>query len=331
MLSNKEQTYISEHYASWKPGKFRYWQSLPQNIPGVSFEQVEKSKQKPALIFIHGYGAMIEHWRHNFEGLKGQYRLYAIDLLGFGFSQKSPGSKVKYSADLWAKQVRNFLLFKGEEKAIIVGHSVGGMVATHFAYNYPQMVEALVLVDAAGVPDQVEIEKEALQRQRQGKRGIDFGELLFSAINKPLIGEMAALALGVSSEWAIRSSLKQAYWDSAKVTDQLVEQFSAPLRSPGGALSYLAVTRDLQSYRLPVKPGDLTMPTLVIWGQHDRSMPVDLMLPRWQALIPQAETFVVEDAAHCPQDERPDQFNSRLIQFVEQIITADQKELELAL
>jgi pimeloyl-ACP methyl ester carboxylesterase len=59
-----------------------------------------------------------------------------------------------------------------------------------------------------------------------------------------------------------------------------------------------------------------------MWGQYDRSMPPDIMLPRWQKLIPQAETFIVTDSGHCPQDERPDILNPRLIQFVEQLVAS---------
>ncbi len=330
MLTENEKIYITEHYVGWKQGRFRYWESLPQanlNDP-QSLEWAEASQNKPPLIFIHGYGGLIEHWRRTFTGLKGRYRLYALDLLGFGFSEKKSGNQINYSAELWAKQVRDLLIHKNEKKAIIVGHSLGGMVAIQFARQYPEMVEALVLVDSAGLPDQGNAEIEGARQQSGGKRGgrFDFGVLAYNAIKAPLLGEAAALALGFSSDWAARATLKNSYYNQAKVTDQLVEQFRAPLRTPNATLAFLAITRNFATYQLPIQPGDLTMPTLIMWGQYDRSMPPDIMLPRWQKLIPQAETFVVSDSGHCPQDERPDILNPRLIQFVEQLVASKKSE-----
>jgi pimeloyl-ACP methyl ester carboxylesterase len=320
MLSKDEKLYINEHYVSWKPGKFRYWESLP-NLDAADPQErawAQQSKDKPALVFIHGYAASIEHWREAFKSLRGRYRMYGLDLLGFGYSEKLPGSKVNYSADLWAKQIRDLVAHKGEERVILVGHSMGGMAAIQCALNYPERVQALVLVDSSGLPDQGKLEVDALNQERKVKRP-GFDMLMFNALSAPLLGEAAALAMSASA-WAARAGLEQAYWDKSKVTPQLVEQFRAPLRTPGAAFSYLAVTRNFTKFQLPLKSGDLKLPTLIMWGEHDRAMKPEIMLPQWQKLIPQAEVYLVKDAAHCPQDEKPDDLNARLTEFVEQQI-----------
>jgi pimeloyl-ACP methyl ester carboxylesterase len=319
MLTKTEKEYITEHYVNWKPGRFRYWQSIPryESIDSQEAKLAEESREKPALVFIHGYGAMIEHWREAFAGLRGRYRMYALDLLGFGFSEKLPGSKVKYSAELWARQIRDLLVHKGESKAILLGHSMGGMAAIQFARMYPDKIEGLVLVDSSGLPEQGKLEEEGARQQ--GRNRFNFGNLLFNAISAPGVGEMMALAM-TSTEWAAKAGLVQAYKDRSKVTPQLVEQFQAPLRTPGAALSYLAVTRSFADFQLPIKPGDLTLPTLIIWGEFDKSMPPNLMLPKWQKLFPQAEVYLVKDAAHCPQDERPDLVNPQIAEFVEKLV-----------
>jgi pimeloyl-ACP methyl ester carboxylesterase len=316
MIKDSEKLYITEHYVGWKPGKFRYWEALPKPTDAG----YEASKDKPALVFIHGYAAMIEHWRYALAGLKGKYRMYALDLLGFGFSEKLSGDKVHYSADLWARQVRDLLIHKGEKKAILIGHSMGGMVGIQFSRNYPDMASGLVLVDSSGLPDQGQVEKEGMA---QGKRRglIDFGELTYNAIKAPGLGELAAFAIS-ATEWAVRSGLKQAYWDTNKVTPELVEQFRAPLRIPGGPQAYLAVTRNFAEYQLDLKPGDLSLPTFIIWGEHDRSMKPEIVLPRWQKLFPHAGVYVVKDAAHCPQDEKPEEVNTQIEQFVEKLVSS---------
>ena len=314
-LTPSEKTYITEKFANWKPGRIRYWESLPS----AETENSGEARPKPALLMIHGYGAMLEHWRQTFAGLKGQYRLYAFDLLGFGGSAKPNGAQVNYSARLWSRQVYDFLKLKGEEKVIIAGHSMGGMVALEFAFTHPEMVAGLVLVDAAGLPDQGKLEQEAARLHSRNPNRIDWSSFTYNLIKAPLLGETMAALLTLPNQWAIRRFLENAYYNKNRVTPQLVEQFLEPLRMPGVAGSYLAITRNFANYQLTFKPGEISGPVLIMWGEHDRNMPVDLMVPRWKKLLPQAEVFRVPDTAHCPMDERPDLVNPRLSQFIEQV------------
>jgi pimeloyl-ACP methyl ester carboxylesterase len=279
---------------------------LPTPIPDnpATFALAEESKTKPALVLIHGYAASVEHWRHTFNGLKGRYRIYALDLLGFGLSDKPDSDKVDYSADLWVKQVYDFLKYKKEEKAVICGHSLGGMVALRFCQLHPEMVAGLILIDTAGLPDQGH------------HHGFSFGELAYTMIKAPLVGETMA-ALLTSGNRAIKRGLLQSYYNPAKVTSRLVEQFRAPLQTPGARASYLAVTRNFARYRLSLQPGDIKAKTLIIWGQHDKGMPPAEMLPRWQQLIPQAQTYIAGKAGHCPHDERPDLVVPQIMRFME--------------
>jgi len=328
MLTNNEKVYITDKYVTWKPGKIHYWESLPVVMPDnpASEKLAEESKTKPALVLIHGYAASVEHWRRTFAGLKGRYRIYALDLLGFGLSDKPGGNTTRYTAELWARQVYDFLKYKKEEKVVICGHSMGGMVALQFGKEHPEMVEGLILVDASGLPDQGQAEAQGQGRTR---KGFDFGEFSFNMIKTPLVGETMAAVL-TSSNWVIERSLRQAYYNPAKVTPQLAEQFTSPLRTPGARDSYLAITRNFAEYQLPLKPGDLKAKTLIIWGQYDRTMPPAVMLPRWQKLLPQAQTFVAENAGHCPQDERPDLVNPQIIRFMETLPAAVSTEANQA-
>lgn len=317
MLTNQEKLYITEHYARWKPASYRYWESLPAAELGNTREeeQVAQAKSRPAIVLIHGYGASVEHYRRTFAGLKNRYRIYALDLVGFGLSEKKNGREVNYSPELWAQQVYDFLAYKGEEKAILVGHSLGGMVSICFSQLYLDKVAGLILIDTAGLPDQGAAELEGARSQ--GNRNVDTGALLFNAIRTPLVGE--TLALLMTNRFAAERSLRDAYYNQRKVTPQLIEQMAAPLRTPGARDSYLAITRNFSTYQLKIKPGDIKVPVLIIWGDHDKWMPPATMLPRWRKLIPQAEVYTVESSGHCPQDERPDLVNPQILQFVEKI------------
>ena len=320
-LTNNEKAYITEKFVNWQPGRIRYWESVPvSNLADPGSEQnAAESQQKPALIMIHGYAAMLEHWRRTFTGLKGRYRMYALDLLGFGGSAKPAGSQAQYSAALWAKEIYDFMQFKGLDRAVIAGHSLGGMVALEFARTHPEMVAGLILVDSAGLPDQGRAEQEAQQtNSRPGaRRWINFGEITFNLIKTPVIGETMAALLTAPNEGLIRRFLENAYYNKSKVTPQLVEQFTDVLRQPGVAGSYLAVTRSFADFQLQIKPGQIKGPVLFIWGEYDRTMPPDNMLPRWKRLIPQSQAFRVPDAGHCPMDERPDLVNPQIMQFID--------------
>lgn len=317
-LTANEKVYITEKYVKWKYATFRYWEHLPTVIPDepATSQYVEASHQKPALVLIHGYGAMIEHWRRTFAGLKNRYRIYALDLVGFGYSDKPNGRQFNYSAQMWAQQVHDFVKHKGEQKVILVGHSMGGMVSVQTQQSYPQIVAGLVLVDAAGLPDQGQAEQEGYHKN---SIRINWGDLTYNAIKTPGLGEALASIFTLPNGWATRKFLEGAYFNKSKVTPQLIEQFTDPLRQAGASGSYLAVTRAFADFQLPIKPGDVAGPVLLVWGEYDKMMPPDNFVPRWTKLIPQAEIYRVPDTAHCPMDERPDLFNPRLIQFVEQI------------
>ena len=306
MVATDERIQVNEDYWRWRNYNIRYWESLPDNADA----------DLPAVVMIHGYAAMVEHYRRTFAGLtrQGTHRLYGLDLLGFGLSDKPGGNDVDYSAGLWARQVSDFLEAKGETRAILIGHSLGGMVVMEVARRYPQKAAALVLIDSAGLPDQGDAEREAANRQRKrGALDLDFGEIMYKSIQLPGVGE--AFAMLLTNENMARRGLQNAYWKPERVTPQLVRQFVAPLRTPGARDSYLAITRGFAKFQLPLKPGDLSLPVLILWGEHDRSMPPRTMLPRFQRLFPQAETQIIPDTAHCPQDERPDLVNARLAEF----------------
>jgi pimeloyl-ACP methyl ester carboxylesterase len=316
-LRTDEKEYITERFVKWKPGGFfRFWESKPENDPA--------DKDTPALVMIHGYGAVLEQWRYAFADFKGQYRLYALDLLGFGGSAKPNGRQVEYSAELWARQIYDFAKYKGEKKIFIAGNSLGGMVGLEFARNYPEMLAGLILIDTAGLPDQGKLEQETARKNSRFRGKLDLGMLTFSMIQAPIVGEtLARLVTLPPNDWAIRKSLENAYYDQRKVTPELIKDFITPLRSPGAADSYLAVTRSFTRFQLDLKPGDIKGPVSIIWGEFDRSMPPGVMIPRWKKLIPQAETFVVRNSGHCPMHESPEQVNPRMFDFMERVVAGE--------
>lgn len=283
---------ITEHSLEGEHGPMRYWLSTPRHgLP---------------IVLIHGYGGLIEHWRRILGPLARSHTVAALDLYGFGYSArtaKTPGKAI------WTRQVADLIRQVLPGPAVVVGHSMGGMVAAQFAYDYPELIQGLVLVNSAG-----------LQPANQP-----------SALDQAFFGMVQTLGLGellagvFANDWGVRQGLRSAYYRKECVTDELVELFSAPLREREGVQSYLATTRAMLNNYLDIKPGAVEVPTLLLWGEHDRALPPSVATAFKQQMFPQAEIQIIPASGHCPFDEAADVFCAHLLSWLNRI-KAEQTE-----
>jgi pimeloyl-ACP methyl ester carboxylesterase len=253
----------------------------------------------PPLVFIHGYGAMWQHWNRNIPIFEKDYKVYALDLLGFGESEKP---NTQYGLDLWAKEIWAFMRFKKLEKVRLVGHSMGGAASLWFANEHPECLQALILVDSSGIfPDEVSTFERALYR----------------AVGSPLIGE--AMFMLFANEFGARQSLMPTYLDSSQVTNELVMQFAKPLRSEGAIHAYLAPSRNPERFlfeQFP-RPCRYNGSALLVWGEKDLAFPPEKVVPKFREIVPQAEVAILPNTRHCPQHEVADTFNHTVSVFLQ--------------
>lgn len=259
------------------------------------------NSSKPPLLFVHGYGAMIEHWNLNVPAFEAEHQVIAVDLLGFGGSEKPDAS---YSLALWSEQLRfviGALELSGVRKPVVIGHSVGGAVSLWLAHHAPALPEGLVLVDPAGIfPQDISAAEQ----------------LMYRAVGSPLIGEVLFGLFG--NAFGARQSLLPTYHNAAQVTDELVLQFSKPFRDAGAMNAYLAPSRRPESFLLKTLPTPcaFTGKALTVWGKFDKAFPPALLIPKFEALLPQSHAAVIDEAAHCPHHEQPEAFNRILKDFL---------------
>jgi pimeloyl-ACP methyl ester carboxylesterase len=275
---------IHEHWLNGRKGKTRYWLSEP--------------RQGQPLLLIHGYGALIEHWRRLMPLLQEQHTVCAFDLHNFGYSSPLNGQP---SGKAWAQQAAQIIESVLQEPPIVIGHSMGGMVAAQLAHDYPQLVRGLVLTNSVGLPP--ERSPNALE------------QAFIGMVRAPVLGEI--LAEVVTNSWAVKRGLQSAYYNQEQVTPDLVEAFSGPLRKRGGPKAYLAVSRSFGQYQLDFAPGTVQQPTLLIWGEHDRSMPATQAEKFRQRFLPQAQISIIPDSAHCPFDEVPQAFADVVLPWID--------------
>ena len=133
------------------------WRGWPIRYTFVPEEIPQDAETKPPLILIHGFGAGVEHWRHNIPTLRQYYRVYALDLLGFGRSHKAA---TDYTAYLWAEQIYYFWRSFIGKPVVLVGNSIGSLVCLTAAFKYPEMVSGLVMLS---LPD-VSLRQEAIPK-----------------------------------------------------------------------------------------------------------------------------------------------------------------------
>ncbi|XP_050128056.1 pheophytinase, chloroplastic-like [Malus sylvestris] len=288
----------------FKPEGYNFWTWRGHKIHYVV------QGEGPPVVLIHGFGASAFHWRYNIPELAKKYKVYAIDLLGFGWSEKA---LVDYDAMVWRDQVEDFLKEIVKEPTVLVGNSLGGFTALVAAAGLPEQVVGVALLNSAGQfgnPNSVAKESEgetALQK----------------FILKPLKEVFQRVVLGflfwqAKQPARVESVLKSVYKNTANVDDYLVESIIMPAADPNaGEVYYRLMTRFMTNqtkYTLDSVLSKLSCPLLLVWGDLDPWVG-PAKANSIKAFYPNT-TLVNLQAGHCPHDEVPELVNTALLDWL---------------
>lgn len=266
----------------------------------------------PAVLLLHGKNFSGAYWQSTAEALIAEgYRVIIPDQVGFGKSSKLVD--FQYSFQELARLTQALLTELGIEKVAVVGHSMGGMLATRFALLYPQRTTHLILVNPIGLED--------------WKRVVPYHS----------IDEWEAENLKATPE-NVRQYMEKSYFDGKWKPDYdaLVTIQAGWTVGPDHAL--MAKVSALHYHMIFTQPvvhefPDLRVPTLLVIGQRDRtaigkawvSPEVAETLGRYpelgrktQAVIPHARLVELDDVGHVPQVERFDAWRNALIEFLKE-------------
>jgi pimeloyl-ACP methyl ester carboxylesterase len=263
------------------------------------------------LLLIHGFGASIGHWRKNIPVLADAgYQVFALDLLGFGGSEKPA---LDYSVELWQQQLYDFWASHINQPTVFVGNSIGGLLALMMMTEYPELTAGGVLINSAGGLNH---RPEELQFPLNVVMGT-FTKL----VSTPGIGEFVFNQVRRKSQ--IRNTLKQVYRDRAAITEELVDLLYLPSCDPGAQNVFASV---LSAPPGP-KPDDLLphrqCPLLVLWGEDDPWTPIQ-GAKIYQDLSQNdrdVEFYPIPQAGHCAHDEKPEQVNQLMLNWLNRIFT----------
>ena len=268
---------------------------------------------RPALVLLHGFGASSGHWRDNAEAIAAAgYRVYAMDLLGFGQSDQ-PGGRLDNR--LWSRQLQCFLEQIVGKPAVVAGNSLGSLVGLTTAVFRPELV---IAVAAAPLPDPTLLSPLPLRRSPWSRRLQRWLVLLVSRC-LPL-GLLIAV---LRQNPLLRMGLASAYAGSERIDNELVQliRWPASRSTAGRALGAMVRGMALRPARAtaPQLLLRLNRPLLLLWGRRDRLVP-PVIAERvvQQAPAGLAELHWLEGLGHCPHDEAPETFNRALIGWLKQ-------------
>jgi pimeloyl-ACP methyl ester carboxylesterase len=254
----------------------------------------------PPVVLVHGMVNASRHWSAVAERLASRHLVIAPDLIGHGDSATPRGD---YSLGAHAAVIRDLLSALGIERATMVGHSLGGGIAMVYFWQFPQRVERLALVSSGGLGDEVSplLRSAALPGA---------SALISLAGHRRVTGALDAAgarlrdrgsSLGVQLQ-AIARALRPL--ESAGQREAFVQSLRAVIDRRGQRVS---ATDRLYLLR--------EMPTLIAWGERDRTIPPSHGLAAHHA-IPGSRFVTIPGAAHFPHLERPDELAAALEDFI---------------
>lgn len=285
------------HWRGWKI-RYSYTRVNPEN-----------GDNDIPIILLHGFGASIGHWRHNVPVLKESHTVYALDLLGFGTSRKA---YTNYDVTVWSELVYDFWRTFINVPVIIIGNSIGSLIALYGTAQYPEMVYRLVMLS---LPDL------SARRKMLPKFILPVVQTIESIVASPLI--IRLIFLIARQPKVIRKWLGVAYVDKTAVDDELVDIIATPPQDKGAARTLIALTKSVNQSDFSLSAQDLlrqvNIPMLLLWGKGDRFIPPTIA-PQLASVNPLITLKLLDGLGHCLHDEKPDLFHRILFDW---LITVD--------
>ncbi len=260
------------------------------------------------LLLIHGFGASIDHWRKNVPVLAaGGYQVYAIDLLGFGGSDKAA---IDYSMELWEELVVDFWHEYINRPTVFVGNSIGALLSLMLVAHHPEISAGGVLINCAGGLNHRPDELNFLLRGVMGA--------FTNIVGSPVLGKL--LFDRVRQKASIRNSLYQVYPRREAVTDELIDIIHQPACDPGAQRVFASILTAPAGPTPESLLPQVTKPLLVLWGEQDPWTPIKgaKVYQELAAAGRSIQVVSIPNAGHCPHDEHPEVVNPAILDWLSQ-------------
>ncbi len=262
-------------------------------LDGVAIHYEQGGLGRP-MILLHGLLTYSNLWRNIVPGLTYGTTIYNLDLMGFGFSEKP--QTVPYSLDTYVTQLGKFLDDFHLENPILVGHDIGGVIATAYALRNPGKVRKLVLINAplssATWPWAVRL------------------------LRVPLLGDL------FTGDWFLKRLLHGGVLNPAKMAEPVLKEYLKPYHDDPGArtalLKFLREFNPRSALQDEIQPNltKLQVPTLLLWSDQNPYVPLDIAR-KLNKDMPQSDYKVVLRTGHFMEEERPEEVRAVIQEFIQ--------------
>ena len=335
---------IRREYETWAWSYTKDAETQSTRTFKINYRVEGKAGIHPPILLVHGFGANINHFRHQYGPLvDAGYCVYAIDLLGFGASEKPyHAADVGFSIELFTQQLYDFILYiqtkdyhesdNNTPQWTLAGNSIGGLCCLCVAAE----VEKQKQQASNNEKNHIAISSIVLFNTSGGMTGFRYDDVPVWV--QPILAFFQYVVLGpvigsyffrnFRSQENVEQILKQSgvYGDRTNVDDDLLEILLRPADDENAEQVFLAVfggpAGPTAESVLPL----VKVPVLALWGSADPWTPIDGGLHPGNALPPYHGTnefhlVPLEGAGHCPHDECPDIVNEKMIAFLKEIAT----------
>ena len=270
-------------------------------IYDIHYENYTNHINKPTIVLIHGFGTSSIHWRNNLPELSKVYNVFAIDLLGFGKSDKPI---IDYHPELWQQQIVDFIKIctnKTNQSVILVGNSIGGYLSTYAAIHesVKPIIKGIVLINGIGI--------------FKGR------ELPFiNNIFKYVFNRWVVNTLYYFMKTNVRELLTTVYPKKPEMVDNvLVQSIHNVTNHPNASEVFYRIAKMFVFHKHVYMEDivqNLTIPIFIITGKKD-----PFIQPWFYSTIKKEYFYTIGekvDGGHCPQDEIPDIINNMILLFM---------------
>jgi pimeloyl-ACP methyl ester carboxylesterase len=255
---------------------------------------VQRGQGEPVLL-IHGFNLDWHTWTKNIDPLAAHFEVYAPDLWGQGLSTREP---LDYGYALFSEQIQMFMDALGIEQASLVGHSMGGGTSIVFSLHNRERVKKLILLDSTGIPTP-----------------LPFRSKIFR------LPGVAEFLLSLPTDQIRRKNLLDIWIHNRELlSDGYYKEFTRSQKIQGSTQALLSILRRdfFNTLSDEIRAlGTANIPTLIVWGRNDQSLPVRCA-QEMHRLLPGSRLEIVDEAGHLANFDRPDIFNQLAIDFLQE-------------
>lgn len=265
------------------------------SVNGLDVHYRDEGDQSDSIpiVLIHGTASSLhtfDAWTNN---LKKTNRVIRMDLPAYGLT--GPFIDRNYSMTQYTLFIKEFLTALGIKKCVLAGNSLGGEIAWNFALERPDMVDKLILIDAAGY-----------------SKTSKSTPVAFELAKIPILNKVFTF---ITPRFLVRASVENVYFDTSKVTDSLVDRYFELTLKEGNRQAFVdrfTMTKDTSAYK-NIK--NIQQPTLILWGANDLLIPVESAF-RFHEFLPHNQLVILEGTGHAPMEESPVESLAPVIDFL---------------